>query len=297
MRQARLLLLILLASFPTGGAVAESIPDALKRIQKDQNLEMPVSTVLEDREYQSRVARESVRDYIRARQSLRRNEPIAAMGLLTSAISLDPSNAAAWRELAILRERRQQYRQAHQAWQRVILINPNDLRGLQSLGITSSLEGDMGETARRLMVWRLNDGHRTFDARRPFQSVLAEAALAESLEVLSEAEVAAEIRQSVHDDIRALAQGSKPYRPDVDTWIQFVRAIHQHRANESAFDALSYGLRSPWVQPQARFRMLILAIGMATLFDFSIAFLMASLRPAGLSADFARYDTLASSVV
>ncbi len=237
MRIVCFLILILGLAFDSFGKEPDPIPEILIDVQARQGLEIPRSDVLVNRSWQDPKVRESLGQYITARDSIRRQDTAVAISLLSRATQLDRNNAAAWRKLAMIWDQQGQRQIAMQAWRQVFRINPDDLDALHAIGMSVFRDGDVSEAARLLTAWRINDGQQLLRQTRPDRVLYAEGALAHCMDVLGERQAGEALRRSIRRDIEGLRQGSAGMVIRLDLWNQIIDQLKAVSAYESAFDA------------------------------------------------------------
>ncbi len=237
MRVACFLTLVLGLAVNSPAGESDPISGILIDVRERQQLEIPESTVLDERVWQDPLVKESLGKYLLARDAIRKGQNSVAIGLLSQAVQLDQDNAAAWHKLAVLWERQRQSKIAMESWRQVFRINPDDLDALHAMGMQAFTEGDITEAARLLTTWRIGDGHQLLRQTRPDRVLYAEGALAHCMDVLGEIEAAKSLRRSVRTDIGGLQRGSAGMRISLDLWKQIIAQLRSVSAYESAFDA------------------------------------------------------------
>ncbi|MEE2907174.1 MAG: tetratricopeptide repeat protein [Planctomycetota bacterium] len=243
---------------------------SLAEVQARRNLYVQDSNTLAERQWSSPATKQSLRDYIEAREMLLRQRDAAGLGLLSSATHFDPDNAAAWRMLALYWEGIGRMDYAREAWHQVGRINPMDLEAQYFLGLESSKNGDVENAAAMLLSWRLGQGDELLVQSmrpRPDKVMRAEAVLAESLYRLKESAAAEAMRQSLRNDMADLIHGRARFQISQDKWLDLISLFQSDGAQRSAFDAVLVFFNLPVVDIQTRKTLLNLAIGIAILFD------------------------------
>lgn len=218
---------------------SDSISDLLVDVQERQQLQIPESSILQNRVWQDSMVKESLSQYLEARNAIRQGNNPVAIGLLSRATQLDQDNAAAWLALANLWEQQRQSEIAMEAWRQVFRINPGNLEALYAIGMRTFREGDVQEAARLLTAWRIEEGQEVLRQTRPDRVLYAEGALAHCMDVLDESEIADALRRSIRTDIEGLRRGSAGMSISIGLWKQIIAQLRSVSAYESAFEVES----------------------------------------------------------
>ena len=237
MRAACFLLLVLGLAVDSTAKDPDPIPELLLDVRERQQLQIPESSVLDQREWNDALVKESLAQYLLARDAIRRGQNAEAFGLLSRATQLDKDNAAAWRRLAMLWERQGQLEIAMESWREAFRINPRELDTLHAIGMQAFRDGEIAEAARLLTAWRIGEGQQSLKKNRPDRVLYAEGALSHCMDVLGETEVANSLRRSVRKDITGLRQDSFQRDISLELWKQIIANLRSVSAYESAFDA------------------------------------------------------------
>ncbi|MDG2422551.1 MAG: tetratricopeptide repeat protein [Phycisphaerales bacterium] len=260
----------LFLTISTVAVKSDVLSDQLNEVQNRRNLHIEDEGALVDRRWSFSSTKQSLREYIQAREMFIRGNDAAGLGLLSSATNFDKDNAAAWRMLALYWEGvgRQDY--AREAWEQVGRINPHDVDSQYFLGLESSRKGNVEEAVSLLLSWRLGGGKESLvqsAVPRPDKVMRGEAVLAELLYNLNEPAAAETVRQSLRDDIDAMVKGKSRYRMGQDKWLDVISMFQSDGAQRSAFDGVMVLSDLPQINPQTRKSLLDMSIGIAILFD------------------------------
>ena len=261
---------VLLLTTVVAAEESDWLSRSLEEVQARRNLYVQDSNTLAERQWSSPATKQSLREYIEAREMFLRQHDAAGLGLLSSATNFDPDNAAAWRMLALYWESLGRLDYAREAWRHVGRINPLDIDAQYFLGLELSKKGNVEGAAALLLSWRLGKGDEKLiqsTRPRPDKVMRAEAVLAESLYRLEESTAAEAMRQSLRNDMDDLIHGRARFQISQDKWLDLITLFQSDGAQRSAFDAVIVLLNLPMIDLQTRKTLLNLAIGIAILFD------------------------------
>ena len=221
----------------SSGMEPDQVSTVLLEVQQRLGLEVPESDVLASRAWQDPMVKESLGQYLMARDAIRRGDNAVGISLLSRATQLDRDNAAAWRKLAMLWERQGQGEIARESWRQVFRINPEDTDALHAIGMGAFRAGDFTEATRLLTAWRIDGGQRQLSQTRPDRVLYAEGALRTAWTCLTSSRQRRRLRRSVRSDIDGLRRGSAGMVIPLDLWNQIISQLMAVSAHESAFDA------------------------------------------------------------
>jgi len=263
-------LVMLVLSSQMAAAASDQLTDLLKDVQKRRDLHVVGEGDVANRIWSRPDTRQSLHEYIEARQLLLRGQDAAGLGMLSSATNFDPDNGAAWRMVALYWEGLGRADYAEQAWKQVGRINPQDVDAQYFLGLEAAERDDLEQAAALLLSWRLGGGKNVMlksTRPRPDKVMRGEALLASLLYQIDEPQAAESLRQSLRRDIDAMINGRSRYQMGQDKWFDLISLFQTDGSQHSAFDALVVLYNLPQMKPKTRNDLFDMAVGVAVLFD------------------------------